>query len=54
MLSTVYPDVAIRPFSDVDILIHEKCIERAQKALTGLGYEALFGYIPEFTEQFSY
>ncbi len=54
LAETVYPDIALRPFSDVDILIHEKDIKRAQKKLAELSYEPLFGYTPEFTEQFYY
>jgi len=50
LAETVYPDIALRPFNDVDILIQEKDIKRAQKAITELGYETYCD--PEFNERF--
>jgi hypothetical protein len=35
----VYQDAALRPFSDLDLLVHEADIDRVHLTLTGLGYD---------------
>jgi len=37
----IYPDIALRPMSDIDILCREKDTEAAQKVLRNLGYEQM-------------
>jgi len=43
LCQTVYGDVALRPFGDVDILVHEGDMEAAGKVLESLGFEIILG-----------
>lgn len=38
LAETVYRDIGLRPFSDVDILVRESDLQRAKKKLSELGY----------------
>lgn len=38
LAETVYQDIGLRPFSDVDLLVRERDLQRAKKKLAELGY----------------
>lgn len=43
LCQTVYDDVALRPFGDVDILVHEGDMDAAGKALESQGFKIILG-----------
>jgi len=55
LADTVYPDIALRPFNDVDILVRKEDINKARLKLSQLGYKLeLSEYRPGFAERFWY
>ncbi|HDN64899.1 MAG TPA: hypothetical protein ENF23_01160, partial [Methanosarcinales archaeon] len=38
LAETVYRDIGLRPFSDVDILVREEDLQRAKEVMTKIGY----------------
>jgi hypothetical protein len=38
LAETVYPDIGLRPFSDIDILVQEKDLQRAKEVVSFSGY----------------
>ena len=50
----LYPEPALRPFSDVDLLILEDDRHRVAAELSRLGYKLLYDYRPGFAQQFGY
>ncbi|KAF5434249.1 hypothetical protein C5S35_14810 [Candidatus Methanophagaceae archaeon] len=53
LAETVYRDIGLRPFSDVDILVRESDLQRAKKQLSELGYRLDEEVSPEkYNEEF--
>jgi hypothetical protein len=50
---TIYPDIALRPMGDLDLLIAPEAVERATRALIEEGYVAFAEMAPEFASRFS-
>jgi Uncharacterised nucleotidyltransferase len=50
---TIYPDIALRPMGDLDLLITPDAVERATRALIEEGYVAFAELTPEFANKFS-
>ena len=54
LAETIYPDVGLRPYSDIDLLVHKEDQPRAAAKLSQLGYELLFDYRLGFSQQFGH
>ena len=53
LAETIYHDIGLRPFSDVDILVRERDLQSAKKQLPGLGYRLDEAVSPEkYNEEF--
>ncbi len=52
LAETVYPNTALRPFTDIDLLIHEEDLHRVGEKLSQLGYVAFPDHHPGFARQF--
>lgn len=49
---TIYDDIALRPFGDLDILVHRKDVTLCQQRIESLGYELIRGiYFPLSDEE---
>ena len=59
LAETLYPDISLRPFGDMDLLIRDQDLPRAESELQRLGYEKYVeefrqGYGREFEKYFAY
>lgn len=52
LASTIYPDIALRPYEDIDLLVRKHDWNRIEAAFSQLGYRALHSYRPEFSREF--
>jgi hypothetical protein len=50
LAATVYPDIALRPMGDIDILVHRPDLEAAVQALAPLGYKKLILITPWYEQ----
>ncbi|HIE29505.1 TPA: hypothetical protein EYP66_19725 [Candidatus Poribacteria bacterium] len=52
LAKTVYPNIAVRPFSDIDLLISKEDLHKIEAKLSQFGYDLLYDYRPGFAFQF--
>lgn len=52
LAQTVYPDIALRPFDDIDLLIFKEDQHKVEAKLSQIGYDLLRDYRPGFVQQF--
>lgn len=53
LAETLYPDIALRPFGDIDLLIHKDDLPKIDNNLSQFGYELRKDISPEFYQKFS-
>ena len=54
LAETIYPDIALRPYCDIDLLILKEDQPRATIKLSQLGYDLLFDYRLGFSQRFGH
>ena len=54
LAETIYSDIGLRPYSDIDLLVHKEDQPRATAKLSQLGYDLLFDYRLGFSQQFGH
>jgi len=61
LAKTLYPDMSLRPFVDIDLLIRDQDLDKAERELQFLGYSMSFlkgefhqGYVRRFDKHFLY
>jgi hypothetical protein len=53
LAQTVYPDIALRPMGDIDLLVKEESLKEAEKKLTNLGYKfTLYHHLKDFCKEY--
>ncbi len=53
LAETVYPDIALRSFTDIDLLIRKDDLEKVGRTFLQLGYGTSWEYRPKFTQEFA-
>ena len=51
LVRSVYPEVALRPMNDVDILVPQSAIREAQSIVEGMGYRPMFAALERDDDQ---
>ena len=51
LASTIYPDIALRPYGDIDLLVREHDRNKTEAVFSQLGYGALHNYRLGFSEK---
>ena len=51
LLETVYPDIGLRPITDLDLMVHRKDLPEIKEGLSRLGYENSEAYPEDFVKE---